>query len=119
MSIGIGDVKIELIDLETGEPETLTLKPTYRAATSINKHFGGYAAAIESVSKVDLDAFAEIIKYGVGFTPNGAKGLGERVWRTGSMTLAAPIVEFLSILINGGKPMGDKQIEDDAQSGEA
>lgn len=100
--------------------ETVELKPTYGAATRIPKHFGGYMPAIDAVSKLDPSALETIIAYGMDLTPAGQKKLDlpRKIYETGYPKVAAPCIEFLTILMNGGKRVSDTE-EATSAEGEA
>lgn len=85
--------------------EEVTLKPTFLAATRIPKAFGGYMPAIDAISKLDPNAMEVVVAHGMGLTPHGQKqmNLPERIYQTGYPLVAAPCIEFLTILMNGGK----------------
>lgn len=109
-----GDVEFELAG------ETVTLKPTFLAATRIPKQFGGYMPAIDLVSKLDPAAMQSVIAHGMGLTNHGQKGLDDRIWRTGYAKVAAPCIEFLTVLMNGGKKPNESETEEaKGEEGEA
>lgn len=83
--------------------ESVTLKPTFYAASRIPKHFGGYMPAIEAISKLDPNAMEVVIAHGLQLTQAGQKGLDEKIYSTGYPKVAAPCIQFLTILMNGGK----------------
>jgi hypothetical protein len=111
--ITAGQVAITL----DGEPRHLT--PTLNAATGISRQFGGLQAAQQRVLAQDLDAYVAIVRFGLGLrTDAEAKGLAEKVFAAGVRDMALPLVEFLIILANGGKPVEDKaEPEGDAGNG--
>lgn len=100
--------------------ETVELKPTYGAATRIPKHFGGYMPAIDAISKLDPAAMETIIAYGMDLTPAGQKKLDlpRKIYESGYPKVAAPCIEFLTILMNGGKRPEDVE-EAKSAEGEA
>jgi hypothetical protein len=83
--------------------EEVTLKPTFYAASRIPKHFGGYMPAIDAISKLDPNAMQVVIAHGLQLTQIGQKGLDEKIYAAGYPKVAAPCIEFLTILMNGGK----------------
>lgn len=94
--IGAGNVEIEL------DGETVTLKPTLRAAQTISRQAGGIMAAVERIGKFDLDVLTQVVALGLGREP---KDVADAVWRTGMADLSAPVINFLSVLANGGRPI--------------
>lgn len=97
--------------------ETVTLKPTFGAYTRIPKQFGGFMPAIDAVSKLNAEAIEVIVAHGMELTQHGQKGLGEKIFRTGVAVVAAPCIEYLTILMNGGKKPEESEGGD--KSGEA
>ena len=108
-SLGAGDVEITILDNE------YKLKPTLLAAKTLDKDFGGGMGAINRISQFDLGAVTKLIKVGLGLTDNGASkfgdglGLEEAVYKTGVMTLAAPCIRYVHVILNGGKPPVDEE----------
>lgn len=104
-----------------GGEEVVTLKPFYKAARGISKHFGGYMPAIDAVSKLNPDAIEVVIAFGADIPPSVQKTvkLPERIYETGVAKVAAPCVEFLSILMNGGKRLTEDAEEATGTEGEA
>jgi hypothetical protein len=95
------------IDIPLAEG-TATLSPTLYAATRVSKHFGGFQAALNRVSAGELDAITAVVRFGLGIKSDAdAIGLDEKVWQAGVLRLTAPITEFVLILANGGRPIGD------------
>lgn len=101
--------------------EEVTLKPTFLAASRIPKAFGGYMPAIDAISKLDMSAMEVVIAHGMGLTPHGQKQLNipEKIYQSGIAKVAAPCVEFLTILMNGGKRPSDETEEAKSTEGEA
>lgn len=97
--MSVGDNSVEIVI----GGETKLLKPTFRAAKMISRKYGGYIKAIELVSNLDFDAIVYVIAQGLDLTPKGEEGLGDKVYETGMMIVAKPVVEYLTILLNGGK----------------
>lgn len=90
--------------------EEVTLKPTYLAYTRIPKLYGGFVPAIEAAAKLDPSALEVVVAHGMGLTPNGQKqmNLPEKIYNTGIAKVATPCVEFLTLLMNGGKPLEEE-----------
>lgn len=104
-SLGAGNVDITILD------NTYTLKPTLLAAKTISKELGGGLGAINAISRFESEAITKIISVGLGLTANGEKkfaeekGLEAAVYETGYMELAAPCLQFVNSILNGGKPL--------------
>lgn len=106
-ALGVGNVDIEL------DGETVTLKPTLQAAQAISRQRGGIMAAIRAVGEFDFDMIVAVITLGLGVTGKEAKDIPDQVYRTGLPDLAAPLIRFLSIIANGGKPLDNGGSDED------
>jgi hypothetical protein len=111
MSLGVGEVEIKLMNLKSGELESVVLKPSLRAAKLISRQSEGYMGASQAVLNLNFDATVQILKIALALTDHGAEDLQDRVYRTGLPPLAAPLIQFIRILANGGKPPVDPELE--------
>lgn len=111
MTIGAGDVEIKLVS-RTGELITETLRPTFNCSKKVSRMSGGFLAASRRILELDLDAYVAIIGAGLGYTETGMINLDDRVYKTGLTDLAEPLVRFIRILANGGKPPKEQETED-------
>lgn len=94
-----GEVQIEL------DGETVTLKPTLRAAQMVNASLNGFRGAFESIARFDLDAFALVVAAGLGKTTQAELDeVAEKVFRTGLVSLSDPLTKYAAMLSNGGRP---------------
>jgi len=82
---------------------TRVLLPTPNAALRISRHFGGFKAARDRLLAEDLDAYVAVIRYGCGIKEAEAKGLEEKVFAAGLTNLFVPLLEYIGVLISGGK----------------
>ncbi len=92
--LGAGNVEITL------DGETAILRPTLKAAQTLSRRSGGLVALVQEVTKFDLDAVTAVVALGLDRQP---KDVADAVWRTGVSDLAGPVVEFISVLANGGR----------------
>lgn len=99
--LGAGNVTIHL------DGEDVVLRPTLKAAQNISRAKGGIMAMVEAVSRFDLDAMVTVIAQGIGAEGREARELPERVFTSGQADLVAPLINFLSILANGGRPVDE------------
>lgn len=118
MSIGVGEVEVKLENLKSGELETVVLKPSLRAAKLISRQNEGYMGASQAILNLNFDATVQVLKIAMGLTDHGAEDLQERVYRTGLPPLAAPLIQFIRNLANGGKPPVDPELEADKKDGD-
>lgn len=104
-SLGAGNVDLEL------DGETVTLRPTLKAAQTLSRRTDGLIGAIERVSRFDLDTVVAVVALGID---KPEKDVAERVWRTGVNEIAPHAIKFLGILANGGRPADGSGGEEDA-----
>jgi hypothetical protein len=98
-----GEIEITLPGSD-GEMKTLVLKPSIKATKLLSRNEGGLMTTVQQIMALNLDTFVRVIELGVGFTETGKAGLDDRIWRRGMNELAAPLVRYVHILANGGKP---------------
>ncbi|MBU1306329.1 MAG: hypothetical protein KKF33_12535 [Alphaproteobacteria bacterium] len=99
--IGAGNVAIVL------DGEDVVLRPNLKAAQTISRQKGGIMAAVDAVGKFDFDTIAAVITLGLGVEGKEARDIPEKVYSTGMADLVAPVINYLSILANGGRPVSD------------
>jgi len=97
--LGAGNVEIEL------DGETVTLKPSLRAAQAISRQSGGISAAVAAVGRFDFDAIVSVVTLGLGASDAEAKAIPEKIFVTGLTDLVGPVTKFLTIIANGGRPI--------------
>lgn len=99
-SIGAGNVEIVL------DNESVTLRPTLRAAQTISKQAGGIVSAVQAVGRFDFDTIVSVIALGLNkTTPRDVQDIAEKVYATGLNELVEPVTNYLAILANGGRPV--------------
>jgi hypothetical protein len=94
-TLGAGDVDIEL------DGETVTLRPSLRAAQAISRQNGGIRGALRGVTDLDFDIITSIIAVGLGRKPAEVE---DAVYRTGLPELVEGVTTFVAVIANGGKP---------------
>ncbi len=91
------------------DEENLTLKPTLRAATSINRQFDGFANARASLVRENFDAVVFILRLGLNLSDKDARDLPDRVYKNGiTAELLIPLIKYVAILGNGGRALPDE-----------
>ena len=83
------------------------LKATLQAMRAVSQVFGGLRPAIQRVTDLDLDATASVIIAGAGLRlgRKEADALVDEIWKSENKgDIAAPVLDFLSMLLNGGRP---------------
>ena len=109
--ITLGEVPITL------DGDEIVLRPTMRAMTQISRTYGGLAKARTEIAQENIDAIAYVIRVGAGMNDRDAKDLGDRIFATGTADMIVPLIRYVAILGNGGKPLeGDDEV-DDADAG--
>lgn len=94
------------VELQLGD-ETLTLKPTLAALEKIDRHFGSIREAIVQVGNLSLTAMVVVIVAGSGLVGEAAKEVSEKVFRAGLVNVAAPLSDYLTVLLNpSGRSVG-------------
>lgn len=99
-TIGAGNVTFMLAGAE------VTLRPSLRCAQAISKQSGGIMAAIQAISRFDLEVMTSIIALGLDAKgPQEMSKVATQVYETGMSNLIEPVTTFLTILANGGRPV--------------
>jgi hypothetical protein len=102
----------DTVTIRLGEEEAV-LTPSLAAAQAVNRRFGGFTAAYERVARADFDDIAFIVAQGVGRVgPVGLRETAEKVYAAGIVTLAGPVSQYLSLLLNGGRPGDGRGAQD-------
>lgn len=102
--IGAGDVKVEL----AGHGEVI-LHPSLKACTVLTGMPGGVIKLQERVMHMEFSAIKMVVEAGLGKT---AKEMDDIIFRTGLFDLRGPCISFLSIVANGGRPLGETEEEE-------
>jgi hypothetical protein len=106
--LNAGDVAIEL------NGEVRIMHPTLRAITMISSAYGGLAKARDALVVQDFQAAVAVIRWGLNLSDGEARKLPEQVYANGvTPELLVPLIRYLGILANGGKPLPDDPAEDD------
>ncbi len=95
-----GEVEIVL------NKEEFTLKPNYLAASAVSRQFDGYGNARAALVRENFDAAVFVIRVGLNLSGKDARDLPERVYKNGlTAELLIPLIEYVAILENGGRPV--------------
>jgi hypothetical protein len=83
------------------------LVPTLSALEALNKRYDNFQAVYSRIASMDFEAYANVLAAGVeGKIPANdkeRKDAMQAVYETGVINLMAPMIEYLGILLNGGK----------------
>jgi len=77
-----------------------TLTPTLEAFKKIQNRWGGIMQAIEACRGLSTEACAYIVAAGAKVGQREAKDLEQEIFEAGVVTVTAPVVEYLSLLLN-------------------
>ena len=92
--------------------EERILKPTLRAITMISSQFGGLAKARDALAVQDFQAAVTVIRWGLNMSDSETKKLPEMVFGSSlGVDLLVPLIRYIGILANGGKPLPDDPVE--------
>lgn len=80
----------------------VTLRPTLAVAKAVNALGGGFQGAIFKIGALDFEMYAGIVAAGIG---KKVSEVEDDVFREGLITLTVPLVEFVTLLASGGKPL--------------
>lgn len=114
--ITAGQVAITLGDQE------YMLKPTLDAMQKISNQLGGLAGARQAIVGQNLQGIVAIITHGANVPSGPARGLPDKVFREGlTDPLLVPLLEYIGLLQNGGRPPeaddgGDASAEGNAEA---
>lgn len=107
-------------DLSEGEVqitlngESLVLRPTLAAFQNLSRMHDGLAGVRDGLAKQNLDTVCNVLRHGLGLDDKGAKHLPAKVYKNGvSADLIIPLINFIGILGNGGKPIAEATADDD------
>jgi hypothetical protein len=117
---GDGNVSMRLNNMD------VVLVPSAGAAQSISRMHGGLRPALDAIQRLDLDAITNIVSVGLG--PKGVSSLGGKdripkiLYEAGLTDTSGEIIvkciNYVSILINGGRPLNTDDVDGDKLSGE-
>ena len=94
------------VTLELGD-DTYVLVPTLSAIRKINRHFGGLDSALNRLRVMDFEAAAYVLSVGADVKGRDADALAGKLYRSGLIEATPPLVEYVAILLNGGKRLDD------------
>ena len=106
---GAGTITIELDGKEH------QMVPTLAACMAISSIAGGLNAAVQKCLQLDFNTICAFVQAGLGLNPTQSKMVPEAVYKTGTMTLSGPCIDFINIVANGGRPI---VLDDDEGAGE-
>ena len=99
--------------------KTYQLKPTLNALECLSKKYENFQSIYTRIGSMNLEAYTDVVYAGVkGTLPPNNKERQEsnaEIYRSGIITLMPSLIEFLGMLLNGGKrptPEDDQEATD-------
>lgn len=87
-----------------------TLKPTLRAARTVNSMADGFLGAMRGVQNFNLSTMAVVLAAGLGkSTAEEFNQVEEMLYENGVSDLASPLIRFVTLLMNGGREPSPEQ----------
>lgn len=94
-----------------GQPRELQATPN--AGLRLSRAYDGFSPLLLRLRNLDLDAMAMVVMVGLNVKDSEAKTIPEKVFSAGVGTLLPPLVEYITILANGGqRPKGEPAEEE-------
>lgn len=88
------------------------LKPTLRAMSVLSKQFGGLAKVRANLVAEEVETISAVIRLGQNLSERDARNLDDEIYANGlTAELLVPLITFVGILSNGGKPLPDAPVD--------
>ena len=111
-ALGAGNVTVNI------DGDDYTLKPTLHAIKALSAQYDGLSGCLDRLRRMDMNAFINVVNVGADIKGKEAKALEPAIFRTPMGELIGPLVEYVAVLMNGGRPLEDAEdIEDEADEG--
>lgn len=101
-------ITVATVELTLGD-KTFTLTPTLRALEQVCTRFGGIDQAMTACRSMNVQGLTQLVRIGAKASDADTKGLPELIYQAGLPTVAAEVVRFLAILMNGGRPLDEEE----------
>lgn len=103
-----GEVEITL----NGTPRVL--RPTLNAMQALSRGHGGLAGTRAAILNQEVDVYCNVLVHGMGLKEGDRRDLLKALYKNGMTTdLMVDLIRYVSILGNGGKPLDEKEGEDE------
>lgn len=106
-AIGAGNVVVTL------DGEDYTLKPTPYAIKTLSAQYNGMSGCLDALRRMDMNAFINVLCIGAGLKGQAVKEAEPVICRTPMGDLVGPLVEYVAVLMNGGRPLDDDASEEE------
>ena len=108
-------------ELQLSEENKLSLRCSPHVLRLIEKKYGGIVTLLNRLSMLEFTVMVDIIEAAVKTESNSAafnrQVLEQEVWEHGLYDLIVPLVDYINLLANGGKPPKDSK--EKSEEGEA
>jgi hypothetical protein len=102
---------MEPITIDLGD-KRFELKPTYKAAQTISKNYGGLMGALQRLGRLELEVVHDVVCAGLGpevvSTAKQRDEIGEMIYAAGltddTAGIAEKCVRYVMLLMRGGRP---------------
>jgi hypothetical protein len=92
--------------------EDYTLKPTPNAIKTLSATYDGLTGCLDRLRRMDFNAFVNVINIGTNTKGQAAKDLEPHIFATPMGDLVGPLVEYVAVLMNGGRPLENVDSDD-------
>lgn len=99
-----GEITMELDD------EQVVLKPSLGACMGISKMDDSPLATGSKIMSLNFETICQVVALGLGVPLR--QPLREKVYKTGLFEIRAPLMNFIHIVNNGGKPPPNIEVDD-------
>jgi len=122
------DARADLPALDEGEvaitlgDTVRILTPSVGAARGVNSQFGNFVKAQSELFSMNFDAYVHVVRIGLNLKADdkdAIRRIERQVYEAGVQNLVKPLVEYVGILANGGRPQPKRDEEDDADADDA
>jgi len=86
--------------------ETRELEATPGAAMKLSRLYGGLTPILGKLQAMDIEAYANVIRFGLGMKDKEASQVHELIFRSGIVNLMEPTIDYITCLFNGGRVPG-------------
>lgn len=83
--------------------EEIVLKPTLGAMEHLQRKYGNFQKIFDGLSSLDFNCYADVIVAGVLPAKADLGNTKQNVFETGMISLMPDLVEYVGMLLNGGK----------------
>lgn len=90
----------------------LYLKPTLHAVRLLSRKYGGLQPLVTKLGQLDFDAIIDVIEAGIGSpgtNPRARMDLESEVYASGLSEIPVACIKYITVLINGGKPIVESE----------